>query len=171
MSVNEAIDYYSAKHSASANVVPLESRERNNKQGRIARLLEMRLEGKNALAYGKPGYVTVTFELKSATKGVMLGVGFDTLEGQRLLSLDSDTDGEAWDLEPGRYTVRLGVDYFPLQPGSYSISTAVFTGHNCLDGVNGAAIWEVHTSTADNLSDRGFGAVRLKPLTEIATSV
>jgi lipopolysaccharide transport system ATP-binding protein len=169
MKVNDAVEYYSTRHAASANTVSIEDRERYSKQGRSARLLSMSIDG-GRLAYGCPGFIEVTFDLKEHTKGVMIGMGFDTLEGQRILTLDSDTNGTAWDLAPGRHTVRVGLDYWPLHPGSYKVSVAVISGHNCLDSVAGAAVWEVLTSEADNVSDRGFGAVRPKPISTLVSS-
>ncbi len=169
MNVNDAVEYYSTRHAASAASVTLEDRERYSKQGRIARLLTLSMDGGN-LADGRPGFVSVTFDLKEHTKGVMIGMGFDTLEGQRILTLDSDTNSHAWDLAPGRHTVRVGLDFWPLHPGSYKVSTAVISGHNCLDSIGSAAVWEVLTSEADNVSDRGFGAVRPKPLSSIVSS-
>ena len=169
MSVNDAVEYYSTRHAASASTVTLEERERYDKQGRNARLLSIGIDG-GSLAYGRPGFVSVTFSLKEHTKGVMIGMGFDTMEGQRILTLDSDTNGSAWDLAPGHHTVRVGLDYWPLHPGSYKVSTAVISGHNCLDSVGSAAVWEVQTSEADNVSDRGFGAVRPKPISILVSS-
>ena len=168
--VDEAVDYYTARNTLSANTVSLESRERYSKQGRAARILSIGISGDQHLAYARPGYIEVTFELKESVKGAMVGLGFDTLEGQRILTLDSDTNGRAWDLPPGRHTARVGLDYWPLQPGSYTVNTAVITGHNCLDSVSNAAVWEVQTSAGDNVSDRGFGAVRPKPVSEIVST-
>ncbi|MDD5200108.1 MAG: ABC transporter ATP-binding protein [Terrimicrobiaceae bacterium] len=166
MPVDEAVERYSTQHASSARVVSLADRERHSKQGRSARILTMGVVGDGALSYGQPGFIEITFELKESVRGLMVGLGFDTLEGQRLLTLDSDTHNAPWDLRTGRHTVRVGLNFWPLHPGSYSISTAVISGHNCLDSVSGAAIWEVQTSEADNVSDRGFGAVRPKPVAE-----
>jgi lipopolysaccharide transport system ATP-binding protein len=170
MPVDEAVEYYATRHASSANLVQLDERERHSKQGRTARISSMGIAADGALAYGRPGFVEISFELKEAVRAVMVGLGFDTLEGQRILTLDSDTHGEPWDLPAGRHKVRVGLDYWPLHPGSYSVSVAVITGHNCLDSVAGAAVWEVQTSEADNVSDRGFGAVRPKPVAEVVSA-
>jgi lipopolysaccharide transport system ATP-binding protein len=166
LSVDEAIESYSSQHSASANFVDLASKPRIDKQGRIARILSVSIAGESVFAYGQPGFVEVIFDLKESVRGVMVGLGFDTLEGQRLLTLDSDTHQESWDLPAGRHRVQVGLEYWPLHPGAYSVCVAVITGHNCLDSVGGAVLWEVQTSAADNVSDRGFGAVRPKPIAE-----
>jgi lipopolysaccharide transport system ATP-binding protein len=167
--VDEAVEYYATRHASSASTVALDSRDRYSKQGRVARILEMRIAD-GQLAYGKPGYVEVTFDLKETLSQVMIGLGFDTMEGQRIVTLDSDTAGAGWDLKPGRHTARVGLDYWPLHPGSYNVSVAVITGHNCLDSVAGAALWEVQTSDVDNVSDRGFGAARPKPVAQLVAS-
>jgi lipopolysaccharide transport system ATP-binding protein len=168
--VEEAIDYYTSRNTLSASTVAIEARERFGKQGRAARLLSIGIADNNQLAYAKPGYLEVTFDLKESTSQVMIGIGFDTLEGARVLTLDSDTNGVAWDLAAGRHTVRVGLDYWPLQPASYTVSAAVITGHNCLDSVPAAAVWEVQTSDADNVSDRGFGGTRPKPVSLLVAS-
>ncbi len=168
--IDEAIDHYTSAYAASPGLVTVEDRERKLRRGRAARLLTLSIAGDDGqLAYGRPGYVEIAFNLKDPVDGLTVGLGFDTLEGQRLLTLDSDTHREPWKLGPGRHRVRVGLDYWPLQPGNYNINSAIYDGATCLDAVTNCAIWEVHTSRADNVSDRGFGAVRPQPVAELVS--
>lgn len=163
LSVEEAIERYSAQRVASPCHIPLLERERKGRHGREVRLLNITLGGTQQLTYGEAASFIFEFEVNQEQNELMLGIGFDSMEGQRLLSLDSDTCSTAWKLAPGRYSVELGLDFFPLQPGNYTVSTALFSGHNCMDAADGCAVWEVMSGKADNLSDRGNGGVRLKP--------
>ncbi|HEY5742216.1 MAG TPA: ABC transporter ATP-binding protein [Terrimicrobiaceae bacterium] len=165
--VDEAVEIYTQDQKVSARSVDLADHPRHSKQGRIARILRMAVATSSGqLRYGEPGAIDVTFKLTESLKQVMIGIGFDTMEGQRLLTLDSDTMGHAVDFQAGTHRVRVGLPVWPLHPANYSVNVAIITGHNCHDSIGNAAVWEVQTSPLDNVSDRGFGGVRPKSLVE-----
>jgi len=93
----------------------------------------------------------------------MLGFGFDTMEGQRILTLDSDADGRMFSLAAGRNRVRLHLPSLPLHPGRYYCTAALAYGNCYFDIVDGFALWEVHAGHRDWESDRHFGGCRLQP--------
>jgi hypothetical protein len=124
--------------------------------------LELRLPT-GSLIHGSSGRIEVVFQLQQAVRGLAVGVGLDNLEGSRTLTLDSDTANPPFNLEAGVYTVSLGLDFWPLHPSSYSCNAALMVGHNYLDAVPNAGIWEVLTDAHDAVTDRGNGAVRPRP--------
>ena len=169
MTVDEAIDLYATRQMSSNSTVELGDRERREaRQGRKARLQSVAIVEGEAFVYGYPGWIEVAFDLQSPAKGIVASVSFNTLEGQKLLTLDSDTGCQAWSLSEGRHVARIGLDFWPLHPGPYSVDVAIFQASTPLDVLTGAAVWETRTSSVDNVSDRGFGAVRLPPLTKIS---
>jgi lipopolysaccharide transport system ATP-binding protein len=165
--VDEAITQYNSSSSNANNgVIPLADRPRSGNYGREGRILELRL-GAGPLAYGQPGRIEVTFRLERPVRQMAVGVGLDSMEGQRILTLDSDTSQRGFDLQPGVYTVSLGLEFWPLHPANYACSVALLVGHNFLDVLPPVGIWEVVTDKNDTVTDRGYGAARPKPLVEL----
>jgi lipopolysaccharide transport system ATP-binding protein len=162
--VDLALEVYVGGHDKSASKVDVSGHMRYQSQGRVCRIESIELAEPGRFSYGLPGFVDVRFQAHADIQNLMVGIGFDSSEGQRVLTLDSDTMGEALSIEQGWHVIRVGLDVWPLHPASYVVSVALVSGHNCLDSVPRAAIWEVETSAMDNVSDRGYGAVRPKPV-------
>lgn len=170
--VEKAVEIYTQDQKVSALSVELAERARHGKQGRIGRILRIEVTSPSGeLRYGEPGTVDVTFHLKEAVKEIAVGLGFDTPDGQRALTLDTDTAGHTWSLSAGNHTVRIGLAFWSTHPGNYTVSAALICGHNYFDTVGNAAVWEVQTSKFDNVSDRGFGGCRPKPTVELFPTV
>jgi lipopolysaccharide transport system ATP-binding protein len=63
--------------------------------------------------------------------GVSVGVGFSTLDGTRLVTLDSDLGGDRRDLPSGaRGVVRATLNRLDLQPGHYTLAVGARSGDN-----------------------------------------
>ncbi|HEX2853361.1 MAG TPA: ABC transporter ATP-binding protein [Opitutaceae bacterium] len=165
--VEQAVDRYTQSQKISPNLVDLSDRTRHDTQGRDFRINSIDIPAPGVLRYGEPGYVDVHFTAKRSVQGFSVGLGFDTTEGQRILTLDSDTLCEPIDLAAGEHCMRVGLECWPMHPANYRVSVALIAGHNFLDTVPNAAVWEVLTSASDNVSDRGFGAVRPKPVVQL----
>jgi lipopolysaccharide transport system ATP-binding protein len=104
----------------------------------------------------------------------MLGFAFSTIEGQRILTLDSDGDGSTFSLPAGETVIRLRLPSLPLHPTRYHVGAALGSGKHFHDIIDNFALWEVETSTTDFESDRSFGGSRLMPqltLTSAAATV
>jgi lipopolysaccharide transport system ATP-binding protein len=168
--VEKAVELYTANQKISPNFVSLADQPRHDTQGRDFRIHSIDIPAPGTLRYGEPGYVDVRFRTERPIDDLMVGLGFDTTEGQRILTLDSDTLGRGLALKKGEHCVRVGLDCWSLHPSNYRVSVALISGHNCLDSVANAAVWEVTTSAVDNVSDRGFGAVRPKPVVQLIES-
>lgn len=165
--MEQAVDRYTQSQKISPQLVDLSNHSRHDTQGRDFRIHSIDIPSPGVLRYGEPGYIDVHFIAKRSIRGFSVGLGFDTAEGQRILTLDTDTLTQPFDLEAGEHCVRIGLESWPLHPANYRVSVALIAGHNFLDTVASAAIWEVLTSASDNVSDRGFGAVRPKPVVKM----
>lgn len=137
--------------------------EHAGEAGARVRVLRVRRDDAVVLAHGCPLEVEVTVEVREAIDGLALALGFNTIEGARVLTLESDLGGELPALAPGRHAVRLRMDGLPLAPGHYRIGVAALRGGQVLDRVRRAGQWEVHSGAGDLTSDRGFGGCRLAP--------
>ena len=163
MMIDDAINHYHAVASiASKSTVEVESQKRNGHFGQVGKILLVNL-ATSPLVYGRRGRIEVRFHLFHSVERFSVGIGIDSLDGHRVLTLDSDTHNPTLDLQPGIHTVSLELEFWPLPPGFYVVSTALIVGTNYLDVVNNVATWEVLTDNNDTVSDRGGGGVRPHP--------
>lgn len=162
--IDEAVELYNRKASPSAPEVDLRDRKRDwGTDGRVCRFNQIRVIGERGLCFNDPLDLEFEIEAPEPIEKIMLGFGFDTLEGQRILTLDSDADGRMFSLAAGRNRVRLHLPVLPLHPGRYYCSAALGHGSCYYDIVDGFALWEVHAGRRDWESDRHFGGCRLQP--------
>jgi lipopolysaccharide transport system ATP-binding protein len=168
--VEQAVERYTQAQKISPHFLDISASPRTDTLGRDFRLLSIDISPPGVLRYGEPGFVDIRFTAKQAVRGFSVGLAFETTDGQRVLTLDSDTLSVPIDLAAGEHCVRMGLDCWPLHPANYRVSVALIAGHNFLDVVSNAAVWEVLTSESDNVSDRGFGAVRPKPTFKLIES-
>ncbi|MBC8164154.1 MAG: ABC transporter ATP-binding protein, partial [Roseiflexaceae bacterium] len=84
-----------------------------------------------AVLHGEPLRVTFSFQALAACDGVALGFGFSTLDGVRILSIDSDLNGAQRDL-PKEYAGQASVTLprLDLQPGFYALDVGARSGNN-----------------------------------------
>ena len=127
----------------------------------------MRVVSEHGLRFNEPFTVEVEIEATERIDDAMLGFAFNTVEGQRILTLDSDAEGRTFSLPVGRSTLQLSLPRLPLHPGRYYCSTALGRGKHFFDIIDGYALWEVHTGRNDWESDRGFGGCRLNPVVSV----
>jgi len=131
--------------------------------GARVRIVRLRRDAEEAVAHGQPLEVEVTVEVREPLEGMGLELGFNTVEGVRVLTLESDLALPLPPLAVGLHTVRLRMAALPLAPGHYRIGVAALRGGQVLDRVRRAGQWEVHSGEGDRTSDRGFGGCRLVP--------
>jgi lipopolysaccharide transport system ATP-binding protein len=162
--ITEAVELYSRKVNPSACDVDLRERKRESvADGSVCRITRIRVLGDSGLCFNDPLELEFEIEAPEAVDKVMLGFGFDTVEGQRILTLDSDADGRNFSLAAGPNRVRLRLPVLPLHPGRYYCSAALGLGRVYYDIVDGFALWEVRPGRDDWESDRRFGGCRLLP--------
>ena len=131
-------------------------------EARVCRMHRIRVAGPHFLAFGKPLEIEVHLECYRPITQGMIGLAFNTVEGTRILTLDSDTNDRSFDLQPGRYILRARMESLPLHPGFYNFCIAIGGGGHFFDMLD-AALWEVKTSNEDRWSDRGAAGCRIEP--------
>jgi lipopolysaccharide transport system ATP-binding protein len=91
----------------------------------------------------------------------MVGIGFDTADGNRVLTLDSDSSGSLLDLPAGETDVRIRIERNPLHPGVYAPSFGILSQDRILDTVSGFATAVCTAEPEEYIESRGWGACRL----------
>jgi lipopolysaccharide transport system ATP-binding protein len=162
MPTEQAIEKYSITTASSDLDIDVSQRARDwGTDGAEVRLL--RIRARQQPRFKQP--LDVEFHVRAARplEKLMLGFAFSTIEGQRILTLDSDGDGQTFSLPAGETIIRLRLPSFPLHPTRYHVGAALGSGKHFHDIIDNFALWEVETSTTDFESDRSFGGSRLTP--------
>ena len=161
--IESAIDLYTENLTESVYDLDLTERPRIwGTEGRVCRMNRIRVTSKHFLAFGKPFELEIHLECYRPVPKAMIGMAFNTVEGTRILTLDSDTHAQYFDLEPGEYVLRAQLDRLPLHPGYYQFCASVAGCGHFYDMLD-VALWEVKTSDEDHWSDRGMAGCRLEP--------
>jgi len=171
LGVEEAVDRYNAcfRKGESAHAIDTSQLPRDHGKGTACKIVQIQAMGDHALSYGDPMEIDVTVECTETVKDAMVGLGFDTLEGSRVLTLDSDASLPPATLARGRHTFKIHLDHLPLHPGQYIVNAALASGAHYFDLTPRFAIWEVTTSHKDKVSDRGYGGCRIPPQVTLQT--
>jgi lipopolysaccharide transport system ATP-binding protein len=157
-SVEEALRTYTSSVVESPFDLNLESMRRSHGLGESAKLLSLSIPPESSLHYSEPLSLIFTVRCLTPLNGITIGIGFDTLDGYRIMTLDSDNTAPPFKLTPGTHLVRFDVERNPLHPGSYSCGAAIMSGTQVLDAVSNCAVWDVQSSLS---IDRGFSGCRL----------
>jgi lipopolysaccharide transport system ATP-binding protein len=160
-SVEDAIQRYSAQSSMSEFDVDLDSMRRINGIGEKARLLHLRLAPGASFAYGEPLELVFTIHCVREIPDLAIGIGFETLDGNRIMTLDSDHNQPPLQMKSGIYEIHLYVDRNPLHPGIYSAGVAILSNAFTLDFIPNVVTWEVSSGSTDLIGDRAYGGCRL----------
>jgi lipopolysaccharide transport system ATP-binding protein len=159
--LEDAINHYSTNVLMSNLDIDLERVKRNSGFGEKARLLRLRLESNSVLKYCEPLILIFTLQCYKAISDLAVGIGFETMDGTRIMTLDSDHDCPTLDLGVGTHEIRLELDRNPLHPSIYSVNIAILSNAHAIDLILNHINWEVTSSKSDLVSDRGFGGCRL----------
>ncbi len=160
--IEEAIQLYSAQSSTSSFDINLDSVRRTNSEfGQKARLLRIRLAPGTSFSYGEPIQLIFTVQCFREVSDLAIGIGFDTVDGNRVMTLDSDHDQPTLELPIGIHEVQFYIDRNPLHPNVYSVSMAIHSSTYPMDVVAGTLTWEVSSGPTDLVGDRAYGACRL----------
>jgi lipopolysaccharide transport system ATP-binding protein len=155
MPVEDAIARYSRHVTPSPPLVSLAGRSRGHGVGVRARLLELGTTDGKPLRYADPAEFYLDVKLTQPVRRFAVGLGFSTRDGQRVLTLDSDTMQPALDLEPGAYRIKLRLDFWPLPESQYHVSCAAIEGSTYPDTLADVALWDVLPAPADETTHRG----------------
>ncbi|HLP08143.1 MAG TPA: ABC transporter ATP-binding protein [Opitutaceae bacterium] len=171
MDVDTAIEHYAQGSGASALTLDLTAAKRSpGAEARTARFKEVAVVSPGGLRFNQPFAIEFVVEARETLENMMLGLGFRTVDGQRILTLDSDGGGRTFTLPAGTSRIRLELPRLPLHPGAYQISAAIGSGRHYYDSIGSLALWEVVTSVHDHESDRSFGGCRIEPAFAISSA-
>jgi lipopolysaccharide transport system ATP-binding protein len=171
MDVDAAIEHYAQGSGASPLQLDLSGAKRSaGIDPRIARFKEVAVVSPGGLRFNQPFAIEFVVESRETLENMMVGLGFRTVDGQRILTLDSDGGGRLFTLPAGRSRIRLELPRLPLHPGAYQISAALGSGRHFYDSIGTVALWEVITSVHDHESDRSFGGCRIEPACEVSSA-
>ena len=98
------------------------------------------------LRHGEPVRARIHFKTRVPVSSVAIGIGFSNLEGTRLLTYDTDFQGEIRpDLsKSGEYSVDFCIASLPLAPDTYALDIGARSGHgHALDYLAACAQIEV----------------------------
>lgn len=167
----EAIHIYNQKFQQSDDDIETGHLKRDwNTTAETARIERIRIQSPKQLSFNSPCTFEFTVSAQRDLTEIMLGLAFNTEDGQRVLTLDSDTDGQLLSLKKGINKVSLSLPRLPLSPTRYLVSASIFSRNHAIDIIDGFAIWEVHSGEHDQISDRGFGGCRITPTIQVSTS-
>lgn len=167
--VEKAIDLYSAFNLADLNDVNLEAIPRNrNDLGSSIRLKRLTITD-GSLRYADHIEFEIHIWADKDYNNLALGIGFDSIERGRLLTIDTDCEHELFALEKGENAFKLRLPFFSLCPGIYDVSMAVFSGAHYYDGLK-VCTTEVGNSPRDIVSDRKTSGCRIAPELEIISA-
>jgi lipopolysaccharide transport system ATP-binding protein len=113
--------------------------------GQRLRICKIEFNGRKPILHGEPLDVTIEYETNAEVYGVSFGFGFATLDGVRLMTVDSDLRDAPRDLPGGaRGVVEARVDRVLLQPGHYMLDVGARSGdNNALDYLPGCGQLEI----------------------------
>jgi lipopolysaccharide transport system ATP-binding protein len=158
--VEDIIQQYLGFMAASDRVIDLTKVAHNTNALSTGRFERLSLADDCTLAFGEPLSFHFDLAFDGNISDAIIGVGFDTSDGYRVMTLDSDIAGKTLNFAPGKYRVTFTVPRNPLSPGLYNIGCAIFTGGAIVDSCM-AGTWEVVTGQSDVASNRGFGGCRV----------
>jgi lipopolysaccharide transport system ATP-binding protein len=93
------------------------------------RICSIEFNGGNSLRHGEMLTLRIEYETNASVDGVALGVGFSTLDGQRLLTVESDLLDGRKDLRASHSgVVEATVQQLYLQPGRYLLDLGARSG-------------------------------------------
>ncbi len=152
--------------SAAESRVDVSDRPRDRDIGTRLRITAAVLNDHQPICHGQPVTLRLEYETLAECEEVSLGIGFSSLDGIRICTLDTDlTDPVRPTIPAGtKGAVEIEVDYFDLQPGVYLLDIGARSGDAfALDYLGGCGQVEVipGPETPTNIM-RADGGVRMR---------
>jgi len=112
LDTEEAVDRYNAcfRKGESGHAIDTSKLPRDHGKGTECKIVQIDALGDHAFSYGNPLDIEFTLECTETTKDVMVGLAFETIEGSRVLTLDSDAVQAPVTLAPGRHLIHMQLD-------------------------------------------------------------
>ena len=170
VSVDTAIHEYTANMQESPFDLDVSNARRFGEFGESARILRITVPPEEPLVYGEP--LTIVFQIRcnKPLKDVIVGFCFDSLDGYRIMTVDSDNSKPQFSLDVGDHEIRLKMDRNPIHPTTYSCSAAIFSRGQVVDNLPNCATWDVSPAVSAFSNAFGFSGSRLPVEVIVASS-
>ncbi len=148
---------------AASAVINLQDAVRPTGLGEQLRVNQVVFNNGGSICHGESLSIRLKYETQSAFEDVTFGVGFATMEGTRLMTIESNTDGNYFEVaRKADDEIEVTMDCLLLQPGHYTFDIGVGSGSRALDYLPGCAYLEVlpGPNTPSTLYDRPGEGVR-----------
>jgi lipopolysaccharide transport system ATP-binding protein len=123
--------YLESSMEAADTTIDLDTLRRTPGQGERLLIRRVSLNEGSSVLHGDPLTVRIEYTLNESASDVAFGAGFASPEGIRMMSLDSDLQGERRNLpRPHDGVVTLYLDSLKLQPGRYAFDVGARSGDN-----------------------------------------
>jgi lipopolysaccharide transport system ATP-binding protein len=140
------IDQY-IQSGAQANCVDADLASRRRTAGATSdlRITRIVLNNGEPILHGEPFQADIFYESARAYEDVAFGIGIHSMDGVRILSIDTDIPGDRFAIAANtRGKVRMAIDELHLEPDRYRLDLGVRSGdYHGLDYVNDAAMIDV----------------------------
>ncbi len=123
----------------SVSLVDLQGVPRPHGLGDQLRFRELAFNDGYSLCHGEKLSVRLKYQARETFEDVLFGAGFSTLDGVRLMTLESNTGGNSLTVHKGTGEVEFSMDRLWLQPGHYTFDVGVGSGSMALDYLRGCA--------------------------------
>jgi lipopolysaccharide transport system ATP-binding protein len=129
-SPRKVVDEYAAANiDQSLQVVDLCKVGRVDNYGASLKIIQIEWQSGLPLRHGEPARFCITVNATQTIEEASVGIGFASIEGTRLLTYDTDFDGERRKISAGEtITVSGVIESVPLTPGIYAIDVGVRSG-------------------------------------------
>jgi len=134
---------------------------------------KVEFNGGGLVQHGEPLAVRIEYEAQADAEEISVGFGFCSLDGARLMSLDSDLQDDRWSLHKGEHGVAEAfIAQLHLQPGLYLLDVGVRSGdYHGIDFLPGCAQIEVLPGpTTPNMIIRNETGVRMPAAWRLTTN-
>lgn len=122
-------DYLNSTFRATSSALDLRDAARSDSTGEQLELKSLEVNEGRPIRHGDPLVIRLEYHAYRRLDGVAFGIGFSTIEGTRLMSLDSDLSGQSYTVErSGRGVVEMRLDALLLQPGRYVLDVGARSG-------------------------------------------
>ena len=109
----------------------LESVRRTAGQGERLIISRVTLNDGESVQHGEQLRIRIDYDLREASPDVAFGLGFSSLEGVRMMSLDSDLEEQRRNMsQPHSGSITMALPVLRLQPGRYALDVAARSGDN-----------------------------------------
>ena len=171
-SIENVVDDYlrdTSLHVSSS--IDLSHQKRSNQNAsNLVRMSRVVFNNDAKITNGDPLDIVIEFEILKEVDDVVAGIAFTTLEGQRILTLDSDivsndSTHHLFKGRKGKCGIKMSLQRNDLQPGQYSIDIGLRTSIGTrYDQIIGCAIVEVAPGKNTSpiiLASTTFGGLRV----------